>query len=113
MAGWLREHFIKPLERSPEWGRVRAEHLQRQPECQNCGKTGIMAGLQVHHIVPFHCDPSRELDSDNLVTLCGNRECHLEKGHAGDFKSWNPLVVNDCKYWLGKRKSRPYRRSDD
>jgi len=110
MAGWLREHLIKPLERSPEWGAVRAKHLERQPACQNCGRKGLMAGLQVHHIVPFHVQPDLELEPSNLITLCSNRECHMEKGHAGDFRSWNPLVIEDCRYWSGKRRSRPYRR---
>jgi hypothetical protein len=41
--------------RSPEWPRVERLHLQRQPRCMCC-KPGAntRAGLQVHHIFPFH-----------------------------------------------------------
>lgn len=88
----------RPEPRSPMWPKVRAEHLKAHPECVACGQTD---DLQVHHIVPFHNDPSKELDPKNLITLCvdgiGHTDCHLMFGHAGNFKCNNPNVVADAK----------------
>lgn len=67
----------------------------------------IKKGLHVHHIVPFHVDPSKELDPTNLITLCG-KYCHYTIGHLMDYKSWNPNVIEDCKIYSEKIKTRPY-----
>lgn len=81
--------------RSPSWPAVRAEHLRRQPFCQGC--LGVTK-LEVHHIVPYHVDPSLELDPHNLVTLCeGRMKCHFRIGHLGHWNDWNPLVAETCK----------------
>lgn len=73
--------------RSPHWPKVRAEHLKLHPECAACGQTDK---LQVHHIIPYSFDPSKELDPNNLITLCvdgpGHMNCHLLWGHGGDYK---------------------------
>ena len=98
MSGFIREQIVKRATRSSGWRQVRAEHLKKHPECVNCGKKSRF-GLQVHHIVPFHVDPSLELDPDNLLTMCGNPRCHLDKGHLGHWHSWNPDVVKDCEEW--------------
>ena len=45
--------------RSPQWRRVEQEHLAKEPFCRFCGTTDH---LEVHHIVPFHVDPAKELD---------------------------------------------------
>ena len=80
------------------WPKVRAEHLRTHPECAACGQKDM---LQVHHIVPFHFDASKELDPKNLITLCvdgvGHTDCHLMFGHGGNFKCQNPKVVEDAK----------------
>ncbi|HLK39276.1 MAG TPA: hypothetical protein VKU41_21095 [Polyangiaceae bacterium] len=95
--------------RSPEWPRVERAHLQRQPQCQCC-KPGQSpnAGLQVHHIFPFHyCialgRPDLELDDRNLITLCEDEagkpgdNHHLLVGHLDDFQSSNLAVVTDAR----------------
>lgn len=110
MAGIIRELIVKPLTRSPRWRYVRKVHLGKNPYCANCGKKKRV-GMQVHHIVPFRIDPSKELDPTNLLTLCNNPRCHLDKGHLGYFKSWNPNVISDCAVWLDKYKNRPLLRS--
>jgi hypothetical protein len=47
--------------------------------------------------VPFHEDPSKELDPTNLLALCmGPKECHLEIGHGGSFKQFNPHAESDA-----------------
>lgn len=89
--------------RSSKWPKVRKEHLDKNPYCEACGKR---TKLDVHHIEPFHLKPERELDPTNLVTLCSN-PCHLVFGHLMDYKSWNPEVIQDCKVYYIKYKSRP------
>jgi hypothetical protein len=71
-----------------------------------CCKPGTnpRAGLQVHHIFPFHyCialgRPDLELDDRNLITLCEDeagkpgQNHHLLVGHLDDFESSNLAVV--------------------
>ncbi len=106
MAGIWREHTVKRWRRSSKWPKKRKAHLKEHPNCANCGKKKIF-GMQVHHIVPFHVDPSKELDDDNLLTLCDNPRCHLDKGHLGYFRSWNENVLYDCAIWFLKYKNRP------
>lgn len=84
--------------RSSQWGKVRAEHLKNNPACAVCGNT---KGVEVHHIVPFHLNPEKELDPTNLITLCRKAKCincHLCVGHCGSFKSYNPIVEESAKY---------------
>lgn len=90
--------------RSPEWPNIRKQHLIKQPFCQACGSK---KNLEVHHIEPFHVNPSRELDPNNLITLCG-KNCHLVFGHLMDYSSWNTRVVEDSEVYLNKVKNRPY-----
>jgi 5-methylcytosine-specific restriction endonuclease McrA len=90
--------------RSWKWSDVRKEHLKIQPTCQACGRSD---NLEVHHIEPFHLRPEKELDPNNLITLC-SKPCHLTFGHLMDYKSWNMDVVNDCSNYLSKLKTRPY-----
>lgn len=86
--------------RSPLWPRVRAEHLKKFPSCMVCGKT---KKLQVHHKMPFHKDPSMELNPLNLVTLCEHgSNCHLVFGHAGNFRGMNPDIDQDIVAWKTK-----------
>jgi len=84
-------------ERSPQWQRVRREHLLREPACVACGHKG--RGLQVHHIKPFHLHPQLELDPRNLITLCEvrGRDHHLLLGHLNAWESYNERVRDDAK----------------
>jgi len=91
--------------RSPKWQTVRKNHLILNPICAACGK---FKKLEVHHIVPVHVDPSKELDPDNLMTLCAD-PCHILFGHLMDFKSWNSGVNEDCKEYYQKILDRPYK----
>lgn len=93
---------IKAIGRSPKWPSVRESHLKQHPLCSACGGE---SRLQVHHIVPVHVDPSKELDNSNLITLCmGSSECHLVIGHDGSWKRDNPNVVHDAADFLLKHK---------
>jgi 5-methylcytosine-specific restriction protein A len=97
-------NFFTSFYRSPKWSTARKEHLKYQPECQACGRS---KDVEVHHIEPFHINPSRELDPTNLITLCA-KTCHLTFGHLMDYKSWNKDVVSDCANYKQKLQQRPY-----
>jgi 5-methylcytosine-specific restriction protein A len=99
----------KPLRlRSPKWGAVRKDWLAIHKHCAACGSS---EKLQVHHKKPFHLYPELELDYENLITLCEDpkgSECHLQIGHLGNWKSFNPNVETDAREILfarGKRQN--------
>lgn len=97
------------ISRSPKWPEAEKEHKSVEPHCVNCKPgTNLQAGLQVHHIFPFHyCialdRPDLELDQRNLITLCEDEadhpgeNHHLLVGHLDDFQSSNLDVVADAK----------------
>jgi hypothetical protein len=96
--------FIK---RSQKWAALRKEHLAKQPECQACGKS---LNLQVHHIIPLHIDKTRELDPDNLITLCENVKssvfCHYTFGHLGiSWLKYDPNIIENARQRLNAVKS--------
>jgi hypothetical protein len=84
--------------RSPKWSTVRKEHLKNNPDCIACGRS---KKVEVHHIIPVHIDPSRELDPGNLVTLCDS-PCHITFGHFMDYKYYNPNVIQMCSEYYSK-----------
>jgi len=96
---------IRFATRSPQWSKVRKQHLVNNPSCAACGRT---KKVEVHHIEPVHCNPDRELDPENLITLCDD-PCHIVFGHLLDYKSWNPDVLKDCLVYYNKYKKRPYK----
>lgn len=85
--------------RSHDWPAVRAAWLKDHGVCAACGQNDH---LNVHHVVPFHADPSKELDPTNLITLCtdgpGHLHCHLVIGHAGNFRCHNERVREDAAH---------------
>lgn len=80
--------------RSPKWRTVEKHHIATEGWCRKCGST---KDLQVHHCIPFHHDPTLELDPKDLLTLCETSgvECHLKHGHLGNWKQFNPNVRDD------------------
>lgn len=85
--------------RSSHWARVRADFAAANPSCAVCGS---IKKIEIHHVVPFHLDASRELDPTNLITLCESRgflNCHLLFGHLGNYKKVNLDCVEDAKIW--------------
>jgi hypothetical protein len=85
----IAESVTVPLEgeRSGQWTAVRNRFVEKHPECAACGSR---SNLNVHHVVPFHVDPSLELEDSNLITLCagseanGQHNCHFRIGHDPD-----------------------------
>ena len=90
----------KGAKRSSRWRKVRAAHLEANPECACCESR---TKLEVHHIIPFNLAPDLELDPNNLITLCENKKygvnCHLLFGHLGNYKRANPTVKEDVIIW--------------
>jgi len=88
----------KSKKRSSRWNSVRDSFIESYPTCAACGSKNR---LQVHHIAPFHLYPELELDIKNLIVLCMDKnECHLEIGHGGSFKCYNPKVETHAKRFL-------------
>jgi 5-methylcytosine-specific restriction protein A len=87
--------------RSKEWSKVRSEHLKKNPFCAVCGNK---KNVVPHHIVPFHIDPSKELDPSNLISLCegDSFNCHLFFGHFRNWAKHNPNISEDAKIWHDK-----------
>ena len=83
--------------RSPKWSAVRRAFVRANPYCAACGTT---RELEVHHIIPFHIDASRELDTANLLTLC--QDCHLYIGHLKDWTSYNSHARQDAALMLSR-----------
>jgi hypothetical protein len=92
--------FLAP--RSGHWPAVRHAHLQKEPACAVCGDTD---SPDVHHVVPVHVDPARELDPTNLMTLC--RHDHWVWGHYCDWLSCCPTVRSDAAIYRGLADRRP------
>lgn len=82
------------MARSPKWPHVEKLHLKLEPVCAACGSN---KKLNVHHKKPFHLFPELELDLNNLITLCMDKECHIKIGHGGNFKDYNPDVAEDAQ----------------
>lgn len=89
--------------RSSNWKQIRKKHLDKQPCCASCGSC---TKPEVHHIVPVHIDPSKELDEDNLITLC-DKYCHFVFGHLMNWKSYNINILEDAKVFNEKINNKP------
>jgi hypothetical protein len=100
---WLKK--LRYATRSPKWKKIREEFLKEHNKCAGCGTT---KNLEVHHIEPVHINPDKELDIDNLITLC-DKYCHFAIGHLMDYKSWNKNVVKDSSVYLYRVQNRPYK----
>ena len=96
-------HAPSGTKRSPHWPAVRKAYLADHPICAACG--GFTA-LEVHHVVPFAKNPSKELDPLNLITLCMaiDRHCHLVL-HGGSFRAYDTNVVHDATAVLRARRA--------
>ena len=86
--------------RAPGWSAVRNEWLRLHPRCEACVNP-VRAFLNFHHLIPVNVDRSRELDPENLITLCVNGpfgiNCHAIFGHSGNWRDWNLNVWSDAQ----------------
>jgi 5-methylcytosine-specific restriction protein A len=84
--------------RSSHWPKVRRDFLGKNPKCAACGGT---KKLEAHHVMPFHLDPSKELDPTNLIALCESNptfNCHLVVGHRLNFRDVNQNSRRDAAF---------------
>ncbi len=89
-------YLLMTTPRSPKWPAARHHHLIEEPECQWCG---TKEDLEVHHEIPYHLDKSKELDDDNMITLCMKKgvKCHYKKGHKGvSWLVYEPNIRQMC-----------------
>jgi 5-methylcytosine-specific restriction endonuclease McrA len=95
------------VSRSPRWRALQKKWLSLHPRCAACGEN---KKLTVHHKIPVHWDPSKELDETNLITLCeqSSHNDHLIFGHLLDWKSRNPAAEEDANQYLREKSARPY-----
>lgn len=107
---WSLFKFFRPNQkslslnnRSKLWPAKRKEHLDKYPCCAVCGS---YIRPEVHHIIPFHVDPSKELEDTNLITLCG-KYCHFVFGHLMNWSSWNTDILSDSQIFNKKINNRP------
>ena len=87
--------------RSSKWPTVRKHHLEKFPCCAACGNSNLK-DLEVHHIIPFSVDATKELDPSNLITLCEasskcGLKCHFFVGHKKSWVDFNENVRQDSK----------------
>jgi 5-methylcytosine-specific restriction protein A len=100
--------MIKPAhehDRSPLWPTRRRAHLLLH---NACAATGLKIELEVHHIRPFHLFPDLELEESNLITLTEHASfnAHLWIGHSGNWKDYNPHVIEDAAQMLKRIRER-------
>lgn len=90
--------------RSPHWPTVERRYKKTHPTCAACGRKSRLGWrqLDVHHVVPFHIDPTLELDPGNLITLCRGLHAnkadqdHFTVGHHGNWSAQNPHVREEA-----------------
>lgn len=104
---WLRPRYILEMrDRASQWRKVRADHLEKEPACAACGRE---ANVEVHHVIPVRFDETRELDPENLITLCAH-PCHIVFGHLMNYHCYNRDVrkmAAEYRKALRKRKCLP------
>lgn len=71
--------LVKWFYKTPEWKRLRYDHLAKQPSCELCGRSAKdSARMNVDHIKPLSYHWNLRLAPHNLQTLCAN--CNRGKG---------------------------------
>jgi hypothetical protein len=95
---------ILSVQRSRKWTKLKKSYIKQHPNCAVCGSLKLVVP---HHIIPFHIDKSKELDPNNLITLCENKvfNCHLFFGHLKNWSRYNPNIIEDAKTWKEKLTS--------
>lgn len=87
-VSWRPRRILELKQRASAWRELRSEHLRKEPECAACGRK---VNLEVHHVIPVSFNPQRELDPENLITLCAS-PCHIMFGHLLNYHCYNKDV---------------------
>jgi hypothetical protein len=88
--------------RSRHWKVVRRDYIKHNPACAVCGSR---KKLEIHHKQPFYLFPEKELNYNNLITLCHRH--HYTFGHLCNYRSYNDEVEYDAIVFRKKIKDRP------
>jgi 5-methylcytosine-specific restriction enzyme A len=99
----LAESPFCAIPRASAWPHERDEYLKENPMCVCCGGRAET----VHHILPVHLYPEKELVRSNYRSVCNKHCCHQMIGHLGDFRSWNPEFDDDAEAMRNRIKNRP------
>lgn len=70
------------LPRDPAWERESKAYLAENLKCCLCRQ----ASEVVHHVVPVHVNPKREMDKTNWSAVC--IRCHFSIGHLCNWRLW-------------------------
>ena len=91
--------------RSGRWPKLERDWLKLHDACAACGSTDQVS---VHHKMPFHLAPERELDPANLISLCEKHGCHFSFGHNYDWHAYNLHVEEDARLQSRRVQQRKY-----
>lgn len=100
---WRPRRILELRQRASQWRAIRDEHLLKEPACMACGRN---ANLEVHHVIPVSFDETKQLDPNNLITLCGS-PCHIVFGHFMSYHCYNKDVrkmAAEYRKAMSKRK---------
>jgi len=68
------------MPRASGWPPLLHRLLAAAPDCVGCGRRAVTG----HHVVPFHENPTLELDPANIALVC--LPCHFVLCHGGDWR---------------------------
>lgn len=85
---WRPRRILELRQRASQWRTIRDAHMQKEPVCVACGRS---ANLEVHHVIPVSFDETKQLEPNNLITLCAS-PCHIVFGHFMSYHCYNKDV---------------------
>jgi hypothetical protein len=102
-VSWRPRRILELRQRASQWRALRDEHLQKEPACVACGRS---ANLEVHHVIPVSFDETKQLEPNNLITLCAS-PCHIVFGHCMNYHCYNKdarKMAAEYRKAMNKRK---------
>lgn len=84
--------------------KIREEMAKADPLCRRCR---ILDGVDIHHVVPVHVDPSRALDRGNVTLLCEpcHNAMHSEQGWQTSHYLYGALAKVDEIDYRGREET--------
>ena len=89
--------------RSPKFAKLAKEFIKEKGG--KCEATGVSFDLEVHHILPYHLYPEKELDKNNFIVL--THWIHFFLAHLGRWASHNEKIVEHAKWLRELIRNRP------
>lgn len=106
LTDFWRGYGLLGAQRSSQWRQTQQEYLESVGNrCEITGTKGtLLDPINVHHVILFSEDPSKENDKNNLIAV--RRSLHFWLCHLGNWSSSNPDIKKDAIYWRQKIKNR-------